>query len=203
VQSIPESARLTLAELIVGAVLTPGGHVTQAVLALTPRLSWQAYHWLLEHSRFRLLGLIWALCRIVRREIGERDRHPGGGCQPSFQDGVLLAVESIFVGRQEGDDLIEMRTPRPFSWARRRSTVAQRGGDTGEDLTAETAGCRVDGGGGPAQGGSARTAAAAPRQQAASGGERDPAESLSFFIKALSGFRGGGRPVVMRCPEIS
>jgi len=55
--------------LIVGALLASGGHITQAILALTPRLSWQAYHWMLE--RFRLLGLISALCRIVRREIGE------------------------------------------------------------------------------------------------------------------------------------
>jgi hypothetical protein len=39
-------------------VLASGGHVTQAVLALTPRLGWQAYHWMLERGRFRLLGLI-------------------------------------------------------------------------------------------------------------------------------------------------
>src|SRR4051812_39661589 len=68
VQSSPEAARLTLMELIVGALLA--SDVTQAILALTPWLSWQAYHWMLE--RFRLLGLIAALCRIVRREIGER-----------------------------------------------------------------------------------------------------------------------------------
>src|SRR6187455_3802769 len=72
VQSSPEAARLTLLELIVGALLASGGHVTQAILALTPRLGWQAYHWMLEHGRFRLLGLISALCRIVRREIGAR-----------------------------------------------------------------------------------------------------------------------------------
>src|SRR4051812_33101620 len=70
VQSSPEAARLTLLELIVGALLASGGHVTQALLALTPRLGWQAYHWMLE--RFRLLGLISALCRIVRREVGVR-----------------------------------------------------------------------------------------------------------------------------------
>jgi len=72
VQSSPEAGRLTLLELIVGALLASGGHVTQAILALTPRLGWQAYHWMLEHGRFRLLGLISALCRIVRREIGAR-----------------------------------------------------------------------------------------------------------------------------------
>jgi len=72
VQSSPEAARLTLLELIVGALLASGGHVTQAILALTPRLGWQAYHWMLERGQFRLLGLISALCRIVRREIGAR-----------------------------------------------------------------------------------------------------------------------------------
>ncbi len=72
VQSSPEATRLTLAELIIGALLASGGHVTQAILALTPRLGWQAYHWMLERGRFRLLGLISALCRIVRREIGAR-----------------------------------------------------------------------------------------------------------------------------------
>src|SRR3954452_16105548 len=68
VQSSPEAGRLKLLELIVGALLA--SDVTQAILALTPRLGWQAYHWMLE--RVRLLGLISALCRIVRREIGER-----------------------------------------------------------------------------------------------------------------------------------
>src|SRR3954453_12112243 len=56
VQSSPEAARLTLLELIVGALLASGGHVTQAILVLTPRLGWQAYHWMLERGRFRLLG---------------------------------------------------------------------------------------------------------------------------------------------------
>src|SRR3954449_3015559 len=70
VRSSPEPTRITLGELIIGALLASGGHVTQAFLALTPRLGWQAYHWMLERGRFRLLGLISALCRIVRREIG-------------------------------------------------------------------------------------------------------------------------------------
>jgi hypothetical protein len=72
VRSSPEPARITLGELIIGALLASGGHVTRAFLALTPRLGWQAYHWMLEHGRFRLLGLIAALCAIVRREIGAR-----------------------------------------------------------------------------------------------------------------------------------
>src|SRR4029450_2401268 len=70
VQSSPEAGRLTLLELIVGALLASGGHVTQAILALTPRLGWQAYHWMVEHGRFRLLDLIAALCRIRQREVG-------------------------------------------------------------------------------------------------------------------------------------
>src|SRR3954466_4194913 len=72
VRSSPEPARITLGELIIGALLASGGHVTRAFLALTPRLGWQAYHWMLERGRFRLLGLISALCRIVRQEIGVR-----------------------------------------------------------------------------------------------------------------------------------
>src|SRR3982751_673777 len=40
VQSSPEGTRLTLLELIIGALLASGGHVTQAFLALTPRLGW-------------------------------------------------------------------------------------------------------------------------------------------------------------------
>ena len=68
VLSIPGPARSTLAELIVGAMLAQGGPVTRAVLALTPRLGWQAYHWMLERGRFRLLGLVAALCGIVCRE---------------------------------------------------------------------------------------------------------------------------------------
>src|SRR5690349_9871561 len=75
VRSTPEPARATLAELILGALLGGGGHVTRAVLALTPRLGWQAYHWMLERGRFRLLGLVAALCGIVRRETrGEARR---------------------------------------------------------------------------------------------------------------------------------
>jgi hypothetical protein len=66
VLSLPEAARPTIVELIIGALLAGGGHVTPAFLALTPRLGWQAYHWMIE--RFRLLGLITALCGIIRRE---------------------------------------------------------------------------------------------------------------------------------------
>src|SRR5215212_1265046 len=53
VLSIPQPARRTVAELIMGGLLAGGGHVTQAFLALTPRLGWQAYHWMLERGRFR------------------------------------------------------------------------------------------------------------------------------------------------------
>src|SRR5215212_4739094 len=74
VGAIPGPARSTVAELILGAPLGGGGHVTQAVLAPTPRLGWQAYHWMIAHGRFRLLGLVAALCGIVRRETCEPRR---------------------------------------------------------------------------------------------------------------------------------
>jgi hypothetical protein len=72
VLSLPEAARTTIVDLIIGAMLAGGGHVTQAFLALTPRLGWQAYHWMIERGRFRLLGLITALCGIIRREVRGR-----------------------------------------------------------------------------------------------------------------------------------
>src|SRR3954469_8261810 len=111
VQSSPEAGRLTLLELIVGAVLASGGHVTQAILALTPRLGWQAYHWMLEHGRFRLLGLISAVCRIVRREIGERrcfvvidgslDNAEGGRrWHPGVRPGVAVRFDHAANGRR-------------------------------------------------------------------------------------------------------
>ena len=53
VQSSPGAARLTVAEPIIGAMLAGGGHVTQAFLALMPRL-----------------GLITVLCGIIRRPGG-------------------------------------------------------------------------------------------------------------------------------------
>ncbi len=68
VLSVLGPARSTLAEMVIGTMLAQGGPVTRAVLALTPRLGWQAYHWMLERGRFRLLGLVAALCGIVQRE---------------------------------------------------------------------------------------------------------------------------------------
>src|SRR5919202_239910 len=65
VLSIPEAARTTVEELIIGALLAGGGHVTQAFLALTPRLGWQAYHWMIERGRF-------PLCGVIRREVAGR-----------------------------------------------------------------------------------------------------------------------------------
>jgi hypothetical protein len=50
VLSIPQPAWRTVAELIIGGLLAGGGHVTQAFLALTPRLGWQACHWMLERG---------------------------------------------------------------------------------------------------------------------------------------------------------
>ena len=113
VQSSPEIARLTLAELIVGALLASGGHVTQAILALTPRLGWQAYHWMLERGRFRLLGLIAALCRIVQREIWSmrRLRHASG----------FSRLSACCPKPAENRDLYAPPVPRQTPWLPERS----------------------------------------------------------------------------------
>src|SRR3954469_2970563 len=74
VLSIPGPARSTLAELIVGAMLAQGGPVTRVCVALTPRRGGRAYSWMLARGLFRLLGLVAALCGVVRGESCEPRR---------------------------------------------------------------------------------------------------------------------------------
>src|SRR5918994_449910 len=89
VRSPPEPARATLAELLIGAMLGGGGHVTRAILAPTPRLGWQACPWMPERGRFRLLGLVAALCGVVRRETpGPRPPRRGPLRRPAARGAV-------------------------------------------------------------------------------------------------------------------
>src|SRR5215203_4004994 len=117
VLSIPQPARRTVAELIVGGLLAGGGHVTQAFLALTPRLGWQAYHWMLEHGRFRLLGLVAALCGIVRRESH------GGRCFAIIDD--TLAPRASAKAPGAAVLRADRHRPVPRSWPRREDRVGQ------------------------------------------------------------------------------
>src|SRR3712207_9002886 len=66
VGAIPGPARSTVAELILGALLGGGGHVTQAVLALTPRSE--------EHTS-ELQSRQYLVCRLLL----EKKKHVRGG----------------------------------------------------------------------------------------------------------------------------
>src|SRR4051812_30868845 len=50
--AVPGRARTTFAELLIGAAVTRGGHVTDATLAAGLSRSWTSYYWLLERGRW-------------------------------------------------------------------------------------------------------------------------------------------------------
>ena len=44
-EAVPRRARATFTELLVGAAVTRGGHVTDAILAAGLSRSWTSYYW--------------------------------------------------------------------------------------------------------------------------------------------------------------
>src|SRR3954449_9401496 len=59
--AVPGRARATFTELLIGAAVTRGGHVTDAILAVGPSRSWTTYYWLLERGRWSWLAVWRAL----------------------------------------------------------------------------------------------------------------------------------------------
>src|SRR3954463_8544756 len=59
--AVPGRARATFTELLIGAAVTRGGHVTDAILAVGLSRSWTTYHWLLERGRWSWLSVWRAL----------------------------------------------------------------------------------------------------------------------------------------------
>src|SRR3954467_1868551 len=57
----PGGPRATFTELLIGAAVTRGGHVTDAILAVGLSRSRTTYHWLLEHGRWSWLSVWRAL----------------------------------------------------------------------------------------------------------------------------------------------
>src|SRR3954464_8643561 len=49
--AVPGRARATFTELLIGAAVTRGGHVTDAILAVADPRAWTTYYWLLERGR--------------------------------------------------------------------------------------------------------------------------------------------------------
>src|SRR3954466_14221303 len=53
--AVPGRARATFAELLIGAAVTRGGHVTDAILAVGLPRAWTSYYWLLGRGRWSRL----------------------------------------------------------------------------------------------------------------------------------------------------
>src|ERR1700750_2452504 len=53
----PGRARATFTELLIGAAVTRGGHVTDAILAVGLSRAWTTYYWLLERGRWSWLAV--------------------------------------------------------------------------------------------------------------------------------------------------
>jgi DDE superfamily endonuclease len=66
--AVPSRARATFIELLIGAAVTKGGHVTNAILAVGLSRAWTTYYWLLERGRWSWL-LVWQTLLGVLTEL--------------------------------------------------------------------------------------------------------------------------------------
>src|SRR3954447_23701023 len=65
-EAVPRRARATFTELLVGAAVTRGGHVTDAILAAGPSRSWTSYYWFLQRGRWSWLAVWRALLEVLK-----------------------------------------------------------------------------------------------------------------------------------------
>src|SRR6478672_5205290 len=63
--AVPGRARATFTELLIGAAVTRGGHVTDAILAVGLSRSWTTCYWLLERGRWSWLAVWRALLGVL------------------------------------------------------------------------------------------------------------------------------------------
>src|ERR687886_2321133 len=63
--AVPGRARATFTELLIGAAVTRGGHVTDAILAIGLSRSWTPSYWLLERGRWSWLSVWRALLGLL------------------------------------------------------------------------------------------------------------------------------------------
>jgi DDE superfamily endonuclease len=64
--AVPSRARATFTELLIGAAVTKGGHVTDAILAVGLSRAWTPYYWLLERGRWSWLRVWRALLGVLK-----------------------------------------------------------------------------------------------------------------------------------------
>src|SRR3954453_14586299 len=65
-EAVPRRARATFTELLVGAAVTRGGHVTDAILAAGLSRSWTSYYWFLQRGRWSWLAVWRALLEVLK-----------------------------------------------------------------------------------------------------------------------------------------
>jgi hypothetical protein len=64
-QAVPNRSALTFLELLVGAMITDRGFVTEALLAITPRRKWPTYFKWLEGGKWSWIAVAQHLCKIL------------------------------------------------------------------------------------------------------------------------------------------
>src|SRR4051794_14630960 len=64
-EAVPRRARDTFTELLLGAAVTRGGHVTDAILAAGLSRSWTTYYWFLQRARWAWLAVWQALLAVL------------------------------------------------------------------------------------------------------------------------------------------
>lgn len=65
VQAVPVRSSATFLELLIGAMVTDRGFVTEAILAISPRRRWHAYFKWIEGGRWSWVAVALRLCKIL------------------------------------------------------------------------------------------------------------------------------------------
>jgi hypothetical protein len=63
-QAVPNRSALTFLELLLGAMITDRGFVTEALLAITPRRKWPTYFKWLEGGKWSWIAVAQRLCKM-------------------------------------------------------------------------------------------------------------------------------------------
>src|ERR1700760_3576420 len=64
-QAVPNRSALTFLELLIGAMITDRGFVTEALLAIAPRRKWPTYFKWLEGGKWSWIAVAQRLCKIL------------------------------------------------------------------------------------------------------------------------------------------
>src|SRR5881628_2620619 len=65
IAAVPARARTSFLDLLLGAAVTKGGHVTDAILAGGLSRGWRTYYWFLERGRWSWLRVWAALLEVL------------------------------------------------------------------------------------------------------------------------------------------